>query len=256
MPENSPSSHTFVQKSLAWATHAFTASGMFTGFMAVVAISQHQFSVAFYWLAAALVIDGVDGTFARLFKVKEVLPHVDGKMMDYVVDFANYALIPAYFIYECGWMVEGSYQYLLPEEVRLLAVAIILIVSVIYYGLSGMVTTDFYFVGFPVMWNAVAFYLFFVLKSSEWVNFGLILFFAAAHFMPIKVVYPSRTKRFMVLNILSTVLLMIANIWLMILAEKGEDLLWLRIVSGACLLYLVFVSLLATFESDPSDSTK
>ena len=36
-------------------------------------------------------LDGIDGTFARMAKVKEVLPHVDGKMIDYVIDFFTYA---------------------------------------------------------------------------------------------------------------------------------------------------------------------
>ncbi len=51
------------------------------------------------WLLVALLIDGIDGTLARVFKVKEVLPNVSGKTIDTVVDFTNYAVVPAYFFY-------------------------------------------------------------------------------------------------------------------------------------------------------------
>ena len=94
------------------------------------------------WLFVTLIIDSVDGTFARLFKVREVLPNFDGKMIDYVIDFAIYAIIPAYFIHEAP---------LLPEDFKLIGATIILLVSAIYYGLDGMVSNDYYFIGFPVM---------------------------------------------------------------------------------------------------------
>ena len=74
-----------LEKTLAWSVHLFTASGLVAGFMAILAINEKEWRVAMLWLVACLVIDGVDGTFARLFKVKEVLPEIDGKIIDYVV---------------------------------------------------------------------------------------------------------------------------------------------------------------------------
>lgn len=87
-------------KFLAWFAHLFTASGLLAGFMAILAISEKNRRAAMTWLLVALVIDGVDGTLARKFKVKEILPDFDGKILDYVIDFANYAIIPAYFFYQ------------------------------------------------------------------------------------------------------------------------------------------------------------
>jgi len=88
-----------LDKALAWSVHLFTASGLLAGFMAILAINVKDWRAAMFWLIVALIIDGVDGTFARMFKVTEVLPNMSGKTIDYVIDFATYAIIPAYFFY-------------------------------------------------------------------------------------------------------------------------------------------------------------
>lgn len=171
-------------KIFAWGVHGFTASGIVVGLLAIVAIAQHQWAEAMALLLCCAVIDGVDGTLARHFKVKEVLPDFDGKTIDYVIDFATYAIIPAYFVYESS---------MVPESMRLVAAGAILFVSSFYYGKKGMVSDDFYFVGFPVMWNLVIMYFFFIFSFSEWWNFIWILVFCVLHFVPIKYLYPSRT---------------------------------------------------------------
>ncbi len=195
---DTPTPSSFGQKAAAWSVHAFTASGIVAGFWGIVCTSRGEFGWAFAMLILTVIIDGVDGTFARLCKVWEVLPDVSGKTMDYVIDFATYAIIPTYIIYEAQ---------LLPSEVSFLGAAIILIVSVLYYGKEGMVSNDYYFVGFPVMWNLVAFYLFYVFSLPPWGNFITVVLFAILHFVPIKYLYPSRSKRFMGLNITASTLL-------------------------------------------------
>lgn len=240
-----------LQKALAWATHAFTASGMVAGFFAIVFIADHQFIEAWYCLISALVIDGVDGTLARLFKVREVLPKVNGKLMDYVVDFANYAIIPGYFIYEAGKMVDGKWQYLLPEEYRGAAIALLLIVSVLYYGREEMVSSDMYFKGFPVMWNGVAFYLFFVFDWTPEVNFAWIVFLSIAHFLPLKFIYPSRSTKFRIPNLVATVVILGSNLGLLAALALGSPQEWLRVASIASMVYFWGISLYHTFF-DPS----
>jgi phosphatidylcholine synthase len=189
--------HSLLSRTLAWSVHAFTASGLLAGFMAILAINESDWPLAMSWLLLCLFIDGVDGTFARLFRVKEVLPNVDGKTIDYVIDFATYAIIPAYFFY----MTE-----LVNEFWRLPCVAIILIVSVLYYGKAGMVSADNYFVGFPVMWNMVVFFMVFILPPIALLHTVLVFVFAVLHFIPIKFVYPSHHSRFFTLTLVVTVL--------------------------------------------------
>jgi phosphatidylcholine synthase len=191
------SSYSLLQKVLAWSVHIFTSSGLVAGFMAMIAIQAHDWRTAMFWLIIALIIDGIDGSFARIFRVKEVLPFMDGKTIDYVIDFANYAIIPAYMFYE---------SELVPEVWRLPLTALILLVSALYYGKEGMVSDDNYFMGFPVLWNMVMYYYLFVTDYSSTAYIILTLIFAILHFVPVKFVYPSQNDRFKIPTIINTVL--------------------------------------------------
>lgn len=202
-----------MDKFAAWMVHVFTASGIIPGFFAIVAISNDRIALAFLMLLIAQVIDGIDGTLARVFRVHEVLPRTSGKMMDSVIDFATYAIIPAYLIYMS--------PAILPDGpwIREFTVSVILVVSALYYGKAGMISDDLYFVGFPALWNWVAFYLYYIIGGSPWVNFGLILLFAFLHFVPIKYVYPSRSERLWWLNVAVTIVLLLSILMVLLLQE-------------------------------------
>lgn len=216
----------FIEKALAWSVHTLTASGLVAGFMAILAINDQSWRVAMLWLIAALVIDGIDGTFARMFRVQEVLPKVNGKTMDYIIDFATYAIIPAYFFHQAG-LVAAPWS--LPCTI------IILIVSALYYAKEGMVSEDYYFVGFPVMWNLVIFYLFFIFDFGSLVNALLIIFFAVLHFVPIKFVYPSRVRHYRKLTLAVTTIVLV--IYALILLMYPEKNFWLMLISVICAIY-------------------
>ncbi len=210
MQKNPPG---LLDKILAWSVHLFTASGLIAGFMAILAINAKDWRMAMVWLVLALIIDGVDGSFARIFRVKEVLPGVDGKTIDFVIDFATYAIIPAYFFY----MAE-----LVPQFWLLPCVAIILLVSALYYGITGMVSEDMYFIGFPVLWNMVVFYLIFVFQASQEVNIVLTLFFAILHFVPIKFVYPSQGSSFRWLTVGVTVIFLLNLLYILFVFPERQ----------------------------------
>ena len=224
-----------LEKILAWSVHLFTASGLVAGFMAILAINESQWREAMLWLLVCLVIDGVDGTFARLFKVKEVLPHMDGKTIDYVIDFATYAIIPAYFFHQAE---------LVNEDWALPCTAIILLVSAIYYGKDGMVSNDMYFVGFPVLWNMVVFFMFFVFNFSSTGNVILIITFAILHFVPIKFVYPSQGQRFKKLTIFNTVIFIAASVATLYIYPKKN--FWL---SSSVIATGVYYGLMAIYNT-------
>jgi phosphatidylcholine synthase len=54
------------------------------------------------WLALAFVVDGIDGPLARHFDVKTNAPEIDGVLMDLIIDFLTYVVIPAYALYASG----------------------------------------------------------------------------------------------------------------------------------------------------------
>ena len=84
------------RKVLAWGVHAFTASGVVCGLLAIDASTETQWRAALGWLFVAVVVDAVDGTLARWVGVKQALPHFDGTLLDNLVDFLNYVVVPAF----------------------------------------------------------------------------------------------------------------------------------------------------------------
>ncbi len=228
--------YTLGQKSLAWSVHALTSSGVIAAFLAILAIHEHEWRLSMIWLLVAFFIDGIDGFFARLFKVKEVLPFFDGKNIDYVIDFATYAIIPAFFLYECG---------ILSDSLRFPAIVSMLMVSAYYYGKSGMVSDDLYFIGFPVLWNLVAFYLYFVFSWSPLVNFTSIIILSILHVIPLKYIYPSRTPRFRALNV--TVAIIEVSVIGMIVYLYPQKNSWLSLIAIAAVIYFFAITIISSF---------
>ena len=233
-----PIKYGFGRKCLAYLVHAFTASGLIAGFLAILAINQKDWRMAMIYLVLALFIDGIDGTFARAVKVKQVLPKIDGKTIDYIVDFVNYSVVPTYFLY----MAE-----MFPVSWAIPCTALILLVSAIYYGKEGMVSEDFCFIGFPVLWNLAAFYMYFVFDFSLMGNVLLVLFLAVLHFVPIKFPYPSQATRWQIpTKIITTLGMLVLSAILYFYPEKNNILTILAIL---VLLYFGILSLLETFRN-------
>ena len=138
----------------AFAVHIFTALGAALALAALIFAVRHNWPAMFVCLGIALIVDGIDGTFARRLRVAELLPRWSGDVLDLVVDFTTYVFVPAYAIAASG---------LMPEAVAIPAGMIIVVTGALYFADTAMKTDDNYFRGFPTLWNAVAFYLF-VLK--------------------------------------------------------------------------------------------
>ncbi|MDX2245318.1 MAG: CDP-alcohol phosphatidyltransferase family protein [Bacteroidia bacterium] len=216
--------------------HIFTSLGLITGFLALIATGEKNWQEAYFWLFVCFIIDGVDGSLARKFRVKKVLPYMDGKSIDFVIDFATYAIIPAYFFYQAE-MVSEAWMY--P------CLTIILIVSAIYYGKEGMVADNQYFVGFPVLWNLVIFYAFFVFHNQPRLTVAMVFFFGVLHFIPIKFAYPSRSRRYFFLHLLVSVVWFIAGGYILYKFPDRSPL-WEGIALGAGV-YFGIIALLDTW---------
>ncbi len=233
-----PSTFSAKEKAQAWSVHLFTATGVLAVFMAMLAVSGHDFRSAMFWLLAALLIDGIDGALARRFRVAEVLPHISGKNIDYVIDFASYAIVPAYMIYESGLM-HGPWN--------LAAAFLILLVSALYYGKEGMVSDDYYFVGFPVLWNLAAFYMIFVFQWGHWGNVLLVAVLSILHFVPIKVAYPSRGAHWRRASLLMSAAFFLVLPGIIFLYPDRN--VWLAALAWACLGYFAFFAVWATVKA-------
>ena len=226
------------RKLLAWCVHIFTASGVVVGLLALAAIVDHDFRAAFLWLFIAVLIDTVDGTLARMVQVKQVLPNVDGRMLDYVIDFTNDVIMSTLFLYEAD---------LLPSSLRLVCCGAILLVSLFHYTNLKAITDDFRFKGFPAMWNFVVFYLFVLKLSAIW-NVVIIAVVCCLHFTPIDFIYPTRTIRFKKLTFSLVLLMAVVNLIILIqLPLRTPVLLGVSLVIVG---YLGVMSLYQTYATN------
>ena len=224
------------RKLLAWGVHIFTASGVIVGLLALAAIVAHDFRTAFLWLFIAVLIDTIDGTLARIVQVRQVLPNVDGRMLDYVIDFTNDVIFSALFLYESG---------VLPSSVRLVCCAAVLLVSLFHYTNLKAITEDFRFKGFPAMRNFVVFYLFVMGLSPVW-NVVIIAVVCCLHFTPIDFIYPTRTMRFKKLTFSLVLVQAVVNLIILIqLPLRNPVLLGVSLVIigylGAMSLYQTYL---------------
>ena len=180
------SPYPIARKALAWCVHGLTASGAVWGMLAILAIFQNAWHEALVWMAVAVVVDGVDGTFARRINGKAVLPDFDGALLDQVIDFLNSVVVPALFLYR---------SEMLPERLALSCAVTMVLASSYQFCHVQAKTPDNYFRGFPSYWNITVFYLL-VLELSAWWNLAIVAILTLLIFIPIKYIYPTRTHRF------------------------------------------------------------
>jgi phosphatidylcholine synthase len=181
----------------------------------------------FVWLGIALFIDGIDGSFARRLRVADVLPRWSGDVLDLVVDILNYVFVPAYALVSSG---------LLPGAAEIPLGIVIVVTGSLYFADRLMKTSDYYFRGFPALWNVAAFYLF-LLKPAPWLGALAVAALAVLTFVPIYVAHPMRIAH---LRAVTTAALIA---WALLAAyavvKNLEPGFWA--VSALCLLALYFI---------------
>jgi len=228
MEPKSAGTHRPPHPAAAFAVHVFTACGAACALLALFAAVQGQWPQMFAWFGIALIIDGVDGTFARYLRVAELLPRWSGEMLDVVVDYATYVFVPAYAIATSG---------LVPSSVALWLGVIVAVTGALYFADRSMKTADSYFRGFPALWNLAAFYLF-LLKPAPWLATLAIVLLAAATFAPIYFVHPVRVSQWRKLNIAA---LALWGLLAIVALAKNFDPGFVP-VAALCLLAIYFVA--------------
>jgi phosphatidylcholine synthase len=163
---------------LAWGVHAFTASGAVVGAIALLAVVAGNLPQAAILMLVALAIDSVDGTLARAVRVGEVLPGIDGRRLDDIVDFLNYVIVPVVFLVAAGYL--GPWWAAFP-----------ILASAYGFSRQNAKTDDDFFLGFPSYWNVVALYAW-LLDASQITTTAIVVGFSIAVFVPLKYVYPSK----------------------------------------------------------------
>jgi phosphatidylcholine synthase len=174
-----------LRRNAAFSVHVFTALGAGIALIALLVAVREHWTAMFWWLGAALVIDGVDGPMARRLDVARLQPNWSGDVLDLVVDFVTYVFVPAYAITASG--------LLWPFAAPILGAGIA-VSGALYFADRRMKSDDNHFRGFPGLWNIAAFYLF-LLHWPAAASSVAVAILIVLTFMPFHVVHPLRVRR-------------------------------------------------------------
>jgi phosphatidylcholine synthase len=221
-----------------FGVHVYTASGSVLALLIVVAAMDGAVIRALWLSLAALVIDGTDGMLARKLRVSETMPWFDGARLDDIVDYLTYAFAPIVLLWTGDFLPSGPSGPVLA--------ALPLLASSYQFCRTDAKTADHFFLGFPSYWNVVAFYVV-VLELSPAATGVILAVCSVLVFVPIRYIYPSRTKAFRTLNLLFTA------IWLatyaVLLVQMPNPSAIALILSLTYLLYYGGVSIYLTMIS-------
>lgn len=181
---------------IAFAVHVFTACGAACAFLALLAAVRQAWPIMFVWLGVAVLIDGIDGTFARWLRVAEVLPRWSGDVLDLVVDVLTYVFVPAYALTASG---------LLPPSLSTALGLLVAVTGSLYFADRRMKTPDNYFRGFPALWNVAVFYLF-LIKPPPWISALAVVALAVLTFLPVHFIHPIRIPHMRAVTLAALVL--------------------------------------------------
>jgi phosphatidylcholine synthase len=215
--------------------HCFTASGAALGLAALFCAVDGRFTATFALLGAALVIDAVDGSLARRHRIEETVPFIDGIILDLVVDFLNYVVVPLTALWRSG---------LLDAPLAGVVCAIVCAASALYFADRRMKTHDRWFRGFPALWNVLIFYLL-VLRPGPLVSLLVIIFAAGMMFAPMYCVHPLRVKQLRLVTLMATGAWTAAAI-----AALGQELSQAGLITKAVLIGVaVYYAVLPLFRN-------
>ena len=186
-----------------FAVHLLTASGGLWALLALLAAAGGDWPAMFLWLGLAMVVDGIDGPLARRLDLERRLPRWSGEVLDLVIDFATYVLIPAFAL---------ARSDLMPGVWALAAAAAVMLIGAFYFADTRMKTEDGSFEGFPGCWNFVVFVAF-VLEPPAVVLGLAIAALGVLSFLPVAFVHPVRTRRLRPLTLAVTALWAVLALW-------------------------------------------
>lgn len=215
----------------AASVHALTALGAVCALFSIHAALARSPEIAFAWLGVAFVIDGVDGFFARRYDVKTVLPHISGETLDLCVDYVTYVFVPVLLL-QIGGPLQGASGMALS--------ALILTTALYHFADTSSKADDNCFVGFPAVWNLVAFYVY-ALVPPLWVTYVMILSCCALSFVRLRWVHPMRVVAHRGLTLCVTLAWFVAAAWVVSHGFPADQ--WTGLLLAATAFYGIGLSL-------------
>ncbi|SOC48661.1 phosphatidylcholine synthase [Blastococcus aggregatus] len=235
--QTAPPAETFSrrQRLAGAAVHLYTASGSVLGLLIVLAAVEGEVETALWLVLATLFVDGTDGMLARRFRVKETIPWFDGARMDDIVDYLTYVFAPIVLLWTTDRLPGGALGWVLA--------ALPLLASCYQFCRTDAKTDDHYFLGFPSYWNVVAFYAIVLEVGTTGVGVALAVLTVLV-FVPVKYVYPSRTRLLHGLNLALATMWMVS--YAVLLVQYPDPHPVVVVLSLAYLVYYFGVSIWLT----------
>ncbi|WP_250506490.1 CDP-alcohol phosphatidyltransferase family protein [Bowdeniella massiliensis] len=225
------------QRLAVWSVHGFTMTGVIWACLATISLAHGRILQMWGWLAIALLVDALDGTFARRADVKNRVPWFDGSILDNIVDFITWTFLPAIFMY---LHVDFGAKW-----IAMIMMILVCVSSTFCYCNTQVKAHDQYFVGFPAAWNIVAAY-FWLLQTGPVINVLVTVLFAALTVSNLTFLHPLRVRALMVPNLIAVSIWFICLIWLMVGFPARPAAIWLAFwISG---IWFIGVGVWRTFK--------
>ncbi len=185
MNHSTPESVTQFEQMRGYGVHLLTAFGIVPALLATMEITSDQPRPAliFALLAAAVVIDAIDGPFARRWKIKTSAHRIDGRKIDDIVDYLTYTFIPLLLVWRMGWVCEPAAAWVAPAMLASLLG---------FANLSAKEEEAGFFLGFPSYWNIWAIYAGVVHAWwGGWLNTVVLVLLTFLTVLPVRFIYPN-----------------------------------------------------------------
>jgi phosphatidylcholine synthase len=167
----------------AAAVHLYTSSGIVFSFMAALALLEVNARLFLVSLFLAVVVDATDGMLARRYRASEVLPAIDGRRMDDIIDYLTFVFLPClgFVVFR---VIEPAFAF----------VAVLPMIASVFGFSNRMAKLDEAFLGFPSYWN-IAFLYLYVLPVPPQAVAALLVLLSLLVFVPVRYIYPTKIRR-------------------------------------------------------------
>ena len=225
-----------------WLVHSFTGLGALCGMFGLMAVAAGHEKQAILWLMIAMILDGVDGPYARKWCVAENVPRIDGYTLDLIIDYVTCIVIPVLFMHRF---------HMLPRPWSLVVGSFVLFMSALWMSRTDQMTDDHWFNGFPCEWNMIVPTLF-LLHTDKWLTALACVLLACTQLTNWKFVHPMQVRWFRKLTVPVTVLWLTLVLLMTWQLPLHSDIARLALL--ACPMYIVGLGVWRTLshQVDPA----
>lgn len=223
------------QRRTGFSIHVLTASGALAGLIALQSVIDGHIRSALLWLIVCQILDGIDGPIARRFDVSLHAPHIDGHVLDLVIDYVTCVVVPTVLLIRMN-VVE--------PRLTMIMAGLILITSALWFARTDQETEDVWFNGFPAVWNIVI-PTFILLGTSQRYAAIMCLLFCVAQLTRVK--FPHLVRVHALRPATYTVTVLYFGAFILLSAQYPNGPQWARNIVLIAPVYLVAIVVWRTF---------